>query len=376
MIELIDELRSIDEALRDTTICANDLAYGSTLNSLLENIKIVENAWCGSWFGYRANVYYRDFDAPTSDMYNSNNWESEAKPIRESQKDSCWCKYSDSQVDNAIEDGIKRSDIRNAFDHTGQSIDRFGEKKEDILSIIGIAQESHSSLFNRLANRAEHLHIPTVDEIAESNKPSMLETEDPVAKQQGIRIPPHIRYYARVIRSIRSAEKVYELSKVVENTIAQIQRVCTTEASPQITGNKVFIGHGRDRSWLELQIFLRDKLGLPILEFNKESAAGSEILDHVLSLINGAAIAFLVMTGEDIVKDGDGKERRHPRLNVVHELGICQWRLGAKRAIALVEKGCDVPSNIIGVNHIPFEKGNIMSASQEIRDVLEREEIR
>ena len=82
------------------------------------------------------------------------------------------------------------------------------------------------------------------------------------------------------------------------------------------------------------------------------------------------------MTGEDTLIDKEGKEKLHPRLNVVHELGICQIRLGQMRAIALVEKGCEVPTNIIGINYIPFEKGNILSASQGIRAVLERERIK
>ena len=172
-------------------------------------------------------------------MYFSHNWEYEAKPISESREESSWCKYSDSQVNSAIEEGIERRDIRNAFDHTGEWIDKFGEKKEDILAIIRIVQESQSSFFDRFANRAEQLQIPTVEEIVESKRPTELETEDPIAKQQGIRIPPHISYYARALRSIRAAEAVLEMAVVVEKTIAQMERVQSSTIASHITGTKI-----------------------------------------------------------------------------------------------------------------------------------------
>lgn len=365
MIELIDELRTIIEDLRAATRFTNDLAFGSTLNSLLKNIKKVEHAWFGSWFGYRANVYYIDFDSPPLEKYVGNNWGDESDPSFELRNDAVWCNYSDTQVDRAIEDGIARSDISNAFDHTRQWIDKFEERKEDILAIISIAQTSHSSLFDRLANRTAQLHIPSIDEIIESKRPDKLQAQNPLVQQQGIRIPPHIRYYARVIRSIRAAKNVYELSKVVENTIAQIQRVRTTEASPQINGNKVFIGHGRSRLWLELKEFLKDTLNYEIAEFNEEPAAGIHTVANLERLLNESRFAFLIMTGEI---DIEGK--RFPRPNVIHEAGLFQARLGFDRAIILLEEGCEIFSNINGLTWIPFHRDNISSAFEDIREIL------
>jgi predicted nucleotide-binding protein len=88
-------------------------------------------------------------------------------------------------------------------------------------------------------------------------------------------------------------------------------------------------------------------------------------------MLDAAAIAFLVMTGED--EQTDGKIRA--RMNVIHEAGLFQGRLGFTKAIIVLEEGCEEFSNIQGLGQIRFPKGNIKAAFEEIRQVLEREKI-
>jgi len=57
------------------------------------------------------------------------------------------------------------------------------------------------------------------------------------------------------------------------------------------------------------------------------------------------------MTGEDKTESGE----LHPRLNVVHEAGLFQGRLGFHRAIVLLEEGTTEFSNIYGVEQIRFK---------------------
>jgi len=58
---------------------------------------------------------------------------------------------------------------------------------------------------------------------------------------------------------------------------------------------------------------------------------------------------------------------------VIHESGLFQGRLGSRSAIILLEEGCTEFSNIHGLTVIKFPKANIMTVSEEIRRVLERE---
>ena len=140
--------------------------------------------------------------------------------------------------------------------------------------------------------------------------------------------------------------------------------------APQNAG-KVFIGHGQSLLWRELKDFLSDRLLLDWDEFNREAVAGLTTFERLTKMLSEAAFAFLIMTAEDEHKDN----ALHARENVVHEVGLFQGRLGAKRAIILLEEGCQEFSNIVGLSQIRFPKGHISATFEEIRKVLEREGI-
>lgn len=85
--------------------------------------------------------------------------------------------------------------------------------------------------------------------------------------------------------------------------------------------------------------------------------------------LNAASVAFLVMTAEDETAGGV----LQARMNVVHEAGLFQGRLGFTKAIVLLEDGCQEFSNIQGLGQIRFPRANISAAFEQIRLVLERE---
>lgn len=142
-------------------------------------------------------------------------------------------------------------------------------------------------------------------------------------------------------------------------------------ASQEAPRNSVFIGHGRSPVWRELKDFLVDRLALPWDEFNRNSVAGIATTERLFQLLDNANFAFLVMTAEDEHADATV----HARANVIHEVGLFQGRLGTRKAIVLLEEGCHEFSNIHGLSHIPFVRGHVSSAFEEIRRVLEREHI-
>ena len=147
----------------------------------------------------------------------------------------------------------------------------------------------------------------------------------------------------------------------------------TINAAPDTRpAHKIVIGHGRSKVWYQLKVFLNDRLHLPCDEFNAEAAAGLSTTARLEEMLDAAGFAFLVMTAEDIHAD----DTSHARENVIHEAGLFQGRLGFKRAIILLEEGCAVFSNIHGLTHIGFPKGNLEPAFERIRHVLEREDVR
>jgi predicted nucleotide-binding protein len=144
----------------------------------------------------------------------------------------------------------------------------------------------------------------------------------------------------------------------------------TMEAKPAHV-NRIFIGHGGSLQWRVLKDFLKDRLGLQYEEFNRESQAGIATVERLEAMMESCNFAFLVLTAEDQQADGS----LHARENVIHEVGLFQGRYGFKKAIVVLEQGCNEFSNIVGLGQIRFVKGNIGTAFEDVRAVLEREGI-
>jgi predicted nucleotide-binding protein len=92
-------------------------------------------------------------------------------------------------------------------------------------------------------------------------------------------------------------------------------------------------------------------------------------MSRLNKMLDDAAFAFLVLTAEDERADGV----MQARMNVVHEAGLFQGRLGFEKAIILLEEGCEEFSNIKGLGQIRFPPGSISATFEEVRRVLERE---
>ena len=135
--------------------------------------------------------------------------------------------------------------------------------------------------------------------------------------------------------------------------------------------NRIFIGHGGSSEWLKLRIFLSENLKLVCDEFNIESTAGLQTGIRIETMLNSARMAFLVLTSEDRHADGS----LHARENVIHEVGLFQAKLGYKKSIVLLEQGCSRFSNLDGLTTITFPPDDLMARSEEIRRVLQREQV-
>ncbi len=131
----------------------------------------------------------------------------------------------------------------------------------------------------------------------------------------------------------------------------------------------VFVGHGRSSLWRDLKDHLRDKHHLEVVAYGTGARAGHSIRDILDELVESSSFALLVMTAEDASDDGTLRARQ----NVVHEVGLFQGKLGFSRAIALVEDGVEVFSNLDGVQQIRFSGGNIKETFGDVLATIRRE---
>lgn len=161
------------------------------------------------------------------------------------------------------------------------------------------------------------------------------------------------------------ADRLAAMVSTFDGVLAEIDALGSRTSADK----RVFFGHGHSPAWRELKDFISDRLKLSCSEFNSEAVAGMPTFERLSKILNEASFAFLVMTGEDVTENNSLQARQ----NVVHEVGLFQGRLGPRRAIILLEDGCEEFSNIIGLSQIRFPPNGISSTFEKVRQVLERE---
>ena len=121
---------------------------------------------------------------------------------------------------------------------------------------------------------------------------------------------------------------------------------------------RIFISHGGNPDWMEVQSYVEKDLNILTLELAQEPNLGRTILQKLVEEADKCSYAIIVMTGEDETTEGELRTRE----NVMHEIGYFQGRFGLDKVCLLHEEGVNVPSNILGVVYIPFPAG-LASAS-------------
>lgn len=137
-------------------------------------------------------------------------------------------------------------------------------------------------------------------------------------------------------------------------------------ATPTNSVDPVFIGHGQSLVWREIKDFVADELKLEWDEFNRSTPTGRTAKERLEEMLNRCNFALLVLTAEDEYTSG----AIGPRMNVVHEVGLFQGRLGFDKAIIVREEGCAEFSNLLGVQEIRFPTNNVKAAFYERGRVL------
>lgn len=373
MTEPCEELLQIGDRLDRLAERGKEAAIQEPLERLQQATNEIGKAWSGSWLGYHANVYYENLEPPPPGAHFSQEWGLKHTYGARLGSRGNWREYASDAVQKAVHELAGNPDLEPARKFNGDAAQEFDNFKADVLSIIETELANPSDSFlSRLKDEVIQLSVLSTGEVAEHLNPKgQVMTRDTTAVGQGNRLPPHIAVRAEVLSIQHTLSIVQALAKYSRQAGSHSSRQQRQRQKSERVGTNVFIGHGRSLIWRELKDFIEDRLRLPADEFNRVPVAGVTNIARLSEMLDAAAIAFLIMTGED--EQSDGKMRA--RMNVVHEAGLFQGRLGFTRAIVVLEEGCEAFSNIEGLGQIRFPKGNIKAAFEEIRQVLEREGI-
>lgn len=372
MAEPQEELLEIADRLTAIVEQGAGLEIATPLNALKDAANEIGKAWSGSWLGYHAKVYYANLEPPPPGAHFSLEWGLMSTYASRLGSHGDWQEFDEETVKDAVFELAGSPDLEPAREFAETVARAFDAHKSDVASILTTEfAESSDPFLGRLKDEIDALSVLSKSEVQEALNPKgSAMTRDSTALGQGQRVPPHISVVSEVLTIEHTLSVAESLAKLARQAGSHMLRQRRRRRTATV-GTNVFIGHGGSRAWRDLKDFVQDRLRLPWDEFNRVPVAGVTNTQRLSEMLDSAAIAFLVMTGEDEHEDG----KLHARMNVVHEAGLFQGRLGFTRAIVLLEEGCEEFSNIEGLGQIRFPKGNMSAAFEEIRRVLEREGI-
>lgn len=377
------------------------------LEALTEAAEKVGKSWSRSWLESESNHYNKDFE-PTSEVYGEEPQNTNYGVYGSGPPPANWTTYNFDHVAEHINEEAGNPSIDRLVNDGKQAETTFRKTKPGALSLVYDRFNTESDTFLQgWVDKVESLEILTEEYFIECQRVSSQKTSknrvtneynDPISfkvgKNKSIlsgfgnldsqptgrensieeseKTPPHIAVLAQTLAIKHSFDSCKALNELILELAYHLENIEKTLLRQGEIGTNVFIGHGRSQDWRELKDFISDILKLPCDEFNRVPTAGLTIPERLNQMLDQACIAFLVMTAEDEQIDG----KLHPRMNVIHEVGLFQGKLGLKKAIVLLEEGCEKFSNIHGLVEIRFPKGGIRATFEEIRQVLKREGIR
>lgn len=365
-----EELFQIAKRLKKAAIAGAQDNIARPLDALEKAANSLNRSFSGSWLGYHSHVYYAGLVPAPPGANFSQEW-----GLKELFGDlgsvGDWQEFDPEAVKSHILAKAGRPDLRAPQEAAKRAVAEFTSSKSEIMSIFENEIDGQRDAFlTRLRSDLDNLDPASAFEVVEHWSPKgQIMTRDTLAMGQGNRIPPHIELLAEVL-AIRHAFQICDSGADISTKAgSHLERKSHKKRVIDRVGTNVFIGHGRSKVWRELKDFIQDRLSLPWDEFNRIPVAGVTNIARLSEMLDAAAIALLVMTAEDEMLDGG----LQARMNVVHEAGLFQGRLGFTKAIVLLEDGCAEFSNIQGLGQIRFPEGNIAASFEEIRRVLERE---
>ncbi|GGR66469.1 hypothetical protein GCM10008959_30840 [Deinococcus seoulensis] len=156
---------------------------------------------------------------------------------------------------------------------------------------------------------------------------------------------------------------------LLEEAIRDLQsvKIDSSVFFKQAPERRIFITHGRNPEWMEVQRYIEQTIKIPTVELSQAASLGRTIIEKLEQESKNCGYAVIVMSGDDNGEDGSVRVRE----NVMHELGWFQAKYGRGRVCLLHEDGVSIPSNVSGLVYIPYPKNRVRSAFADLRDEIE-----
>jgi hypothetical protein len=211
---LKNEIEKLSEKTKDELNNCQD-----RLGKILETLNEIEESWSGSWIGYHAGLYYRDFRRPPLSEKFDVEWGSlHGVPAG-------WEERTYEDIALFVSRKHKGVDLEKISDCASRKL----EETKDLHSKM-CAELSFIRGFENLDKEVEILEqieahewgISTSDFI-KSLAPKTVMTRDTRASAQGMIAPPHIRYKSEVVHLLSIIDSVKRFIKSAMRLLRQIE---------------------------------------------------------------------------------------------------------------------------------------------------------
>jgi predicted nucleotide-binding protein len=371
MPKVSEELFDLVGTLEQTASSYEDKSIKDPVERLGTEADKLKRSFSGSWLGYHSRVYYDNLEPAPPGANFSQEWGLKDMSYTSLGSRGDWCEFDPAEVKAYIYEQAGNPSLEEVHARETQAVEEFDRAKGEMLSIFEhILSKGADNFISKLKADLEGIEPLTKIQVASNWSPKgPVVTRDMVAMGQGNKVPPHVDVLAEVAAIRHNFGVCKAAADICKKGASHLERKERDQAAAERVGTNVFIGHGRSPAWRELKDFVQDRLGLPFDEFNRVPVAGVTNIARLSQMLDDAAIALVIMTAEDERVDG----AMLARMNVIHEVGLFQGRLGFTKAIVLLEEGCEEFSNIAGLGQIRFPTNNIAAAFEEVRRVMERE---
>ncbi len=186
--------------------------YKLELEAIAKNtIKIcepMEKSWSGSWIGYHANLYFKDFQQPsTNEMFNI-----EWGGING--YDPGWQSRSLDEIWGYIQE---KSLIKFDIDDANDKVNELQETADNLKTLLELNSRDEA-----LTQKIKDINTDfTMQDYIKARSPANIVSRDSEAVYQGMKLPPHIQCqsFAYTIRqNIVAAEKLLKFKTLIVNS--------------------------------------------------------------------------------------------------------------------------------------------------------------
>lgn len=150
-----------------------------------------------------------------------------------------------------------------------------------------------------------------------------------------------------------------------ENVVEAPPPAPTTNGAKKRRPNRMFVGHGKNKTPLDQLTKTLENLGIPYLVAENEPNVGRPISKKVRDTMEECGAAILISSADEEYFDENQNSVWKPSENVSHELGAAAVMYD-DRVILFKEESVKLASNYSGIGYISFEKDKLDAKVNEL----------